>query len=161
MSQIKLGTVESKTSTKGTNYKKVSLIAEGREYPEVAVFSFFPKYNEVVAGATVEGVIQAKEYNGKQSYSLVSGNLGNNPYPRQSSSIASAVKEKAQNIEKAQERKSDAIMTSSTMRDAVQIAIAETTNPLYPVANIDNRIKFWRKWLCERWNDPENYPPFP
>lgn len=67
---------------------------------------------------------------------------------------------KAENIEKAQGNKELGIMTSSTIRMAVDIALAEVNSAqMFDEGVFKGRITYWRKWLVSEWDNVEA-PPF-
>lgn len=70
---------------------------------------------------------------------------------------------KAQQVEKTMERKEKSIagfqdnkewsiMVSSTMRDAVQLAVAEYTINKQNLDRLDECVLKWRSWLIENWD---------
>ncbi len=73
--------------------------------------------------------------------------------------VAAAQERKATMIQEAQGNKELGIKVSSTMRDAVQIALAEP-GVMNDHENYATRILYWRKWLWEHWDDTSDYPPF-
>ena len=63
---------------------------------------------------------------------------------------------KAQNIEKAQDNKQEAIKISSTMNKAVDLAIAELGNGSELGSSaLEERILYWRTWLWKHWDDAQ------
>ena len=79
---------------------------------------------------------------------------------------------KAQQVEKTMERKEKSIahfqdekewsiMVSSTMRDAVSLAIAEYTINKQSLDSLDRCVLKWREWLIENWSvEKTDKPPF-
>lgn len=154
---------ETLISSKGNPYKKCSVTDEsGRKLENVAVFSFFNGYAAVMPGATVEGALESKLFNGKESFSIVNMNGPANQSPggafKAFGGVAKAQQVKAENIEKAQENKELGIKISSTIRMAVDLAIAEH-NPVGD--DLVAAIKMWRQWLWLEWDkEDKDYPPF-
>ncbi len=116
--------VQDLVSKAGKEFKKFNVKKEdGSVINDVVAFSFYSKFPEVVANAVLEGVLkEGAEFQGKKSFSLVDGNLG--PKPSSFAGGAKNMEAKAKNIEKAQERKEDGIMISSTARMATETTIA-------------------------------------
>ena len=145
---------EPESKKTGKRFKKFSVKDEkGVVTREVAAFSFFSGYNDIKPGATVEAVLKEGEFNGQKSYSLVDGNLG----PKPSGFAKEAVADKAKNIEKAQDRKEEGIMISSTMRMAVDLSVAQIeAKGLTPsIEEMKKQILLWRKWLMNNWDPQE------
>lgn len=67
---------------------------------------------------------------------------------------------KAKSIGKFQDNKEWSIKVSSTMRDAVSLAIAEIKD-IRTLNTLEQDILKWREWLWKNWDvDPKDYPPF-
>lgn len=161
---------ENKTSSKGTNYKKVSMQDEsGRKLENVAVFSFFTDYDKVMPGSKVEGVLEEKAYNGKISYSL--GNMVSTSFTRSQgapggfkakpSGAVEAAKLTEKSVEKAQDRNELGFQAGGTFRDATLI----TTMQLAGSNPTDQQVKEvwskWRSWLWnEYWKEDKDFEPF-
>lgn len=144
----KITKVEIVNTSTGKQFKKADIFAEGATL-QVSVWPDFSKYDQVIEGGEVEGQIRES---GKYK-NLVDGNLGSNPMQkRQNSPITRVMEKKASDIKESQERKNDAIMTSSTMRDAVQIVVAMTAYEKYDEATMADKIEHWRKWLLDNWS---------
>ena len=142
--------VQSLTSAKGNNYKKFSVKDEkGVVTQDICAFTSYGAFGGLTEGATVEGLISEKEYNGRKSYSLVDGNLGAKPQGFGGGFGAGAMKAKTESITKAMDRKEDSIMISSTARDATLILstfFKETQ---------DYQTKWLqiRAWLVTQWEN--------
>lgn len=113
--QIRILKCEQKTAKSGVTYKRVTIEDEiGTRAEGVSVFNFFPDYENVVEGGTVEGMVDRSEYNGKPSYKLVESRNAASPTTPSTSyrkpaanspkAIAEAQERKAEQIEKAQDR---------------------------------------------------------
>ena len=157
--------IEAKTSAKGTNYHRATLKAEDKSWTDVAIFKGF-NAEDLVPGGKVKGILEEKEYMGKPSYTL------NAPV---SPKTASAGAFKAQQIEKAVERKEASISrfqgdkeysikVSSTFRAAVDSAIAEYQEMRRVSVSTDADIeKLFKKWRAFFWSSFDvvetDYPP--
>lgn len=159
--RITIPWVEVATSSKGTSFKKITVETEdGKKYDDAVVFPTYSKYNEVMPGVTLEGVLaDGKEYRGRIGKILTDGNLGARPASMRSpAAITKAMEKKEASIEKFQDNKELSIKISSTLRMAVDLTIAE-----YPTREIPpaESIKKWREWLWINWDvDDKNMPPF-
>lgn len=109
-------------------------------------------FDTVSPGHTIEGEIIEGQY-GK--------NFKKAPTPKQvagsnfkTQQVEKVMERKEQSISRAMDNKDWSIKTSSTMRDAVLLAVAEG-NPTK-----ENVLK-WREWLWNNFNVAEDlYPPF-
>lgn len=72
--------------------------------------------------------------------------------------MVKVMEQKAQNIEKSQDRKEEGIRTSSTIRMAVDLAIAEHDESIGH--DLKESISRWRMWLLKNWDLPTNDLPF-
>ncbi len=141
----------------GKPFKKFNVKDEkGVVTSDVIAFGNFSQYAAIQPGATVEAVLSEGEYNGKKDYKLVDGNLGAKPSGF-GGGMAKTMEMKSAGIQKAQERKEDGIMISSTARDATQILTAfypEVGEIADPVARETRIMNLWRKFrrlLIENW----------
>jgi hypothetical protein len=166
--QIKIISSETKTSSKGNAYKKVSL-NDGRDLNNVAVFPSFSQYEKVTAGSVVEGVVKEKEYNGSKSYSLEDGNLGKKPSGV--GNMSKLMEKKAENIREAQERKEDSIAFFNATNSAVSIvlglieikskqkgSLGEDVSEYPDPAIIRKSIVDYRNWFLREYDDFKNPP---
>lgn len=132
----------------GKPFKKFNVRDEkGIVTNDVVAFPFFTQYQSIAASATVEAVLKESEFNGRKSFSLVDGNLG--PKPSSFNGGAKNMEVKANNIAKAQDRKEDGIMISSTARMAT-----EAVGAIYASLTPEDYKKHWlewRKWFMENW----------
>lgn len=153
---------ENKTSSKGNAYASTSLSDEqGKQY-EVAIFSSFPNFSSLKSGDTVEGELKSKDYNGKVSYTLEAPKLsttGN--FTPKTGAIKQAMEQKEKSIAHFQDNKEWSIILASTMRSAVEIALAECHGMPFDVGVFKSRVKEWRKFLVEEWDkEPKDFNPF-
>ncbi len=170
MSLYKIEWCEKKTSAKGTEYYRVTVTdAENKTTNDVAVFSSFTDYANIQAGRDVTGRLTSKEYNGKQSYTLENELPQPGAFKRPPGAITQAMDKKNQMIQTAQSNKEQGIMTSSTIRMAVDIALAELPQGsvngnvhqvFFDAGVFKGRVKFWRDWLIAEWDNVTSAPPF-
>lgn len=106
-------------------------------------------FDTIVNGSTIEGEIIPGKY-GKdfvKAKAVAGANL-------KTAQIEKTMERKEQSIGKFQDNKELSIKVSSTMRDAVLLAIAEGQ------PNIETILK-WREWLWKNFEVPTDlYPPF-
>lgn len=136
------------TSKAGNKYKKFKVRGEDKVVTtEVVAYTSFSKYADIVAGAEIEGVLTNKDYNGKTSYTL------GDDRPTGGGGAAKAMEAKTKSIEKAQDRKEEGIMISSTASGATAILIALLAKEGTP----DWRAKWLeiRYWLVKNWENIE------
>lgn len=112
-------------------------------------------FDEVITGGEIEGdIIMKGKYKNFQK-AFKKPKLEKPEFIKAKEEAIKKAQDRTQvGVQKAQEHKDVSIKVSSTMRDAVQLAIAEG-NPT--VENIES----WRKWLWTNWDKTElDYPPF-
>jgi len=146
--------MEVKTTSTGKSYKKASITGEDGAQYQVSVWDDFPSFAAVQAGGMVEGVIRQ---NGKYT-NLVAGNLGVRPASIPNK-FGKVMEIKQEGIRKAQENKEEGIRISSTMRDAVLVALAELGGNR-DHTEYEDRIRYWRSWLYAEWDNVKDAPPF-
>lgn len=162
--------MENLTSAKGTNYIKATIKDEsGREVKDVAIFSFFNQYAQVMPGATVEGVLETKVYNGKESYSLV--NIQSTSWSRDKergganrgvkSGAVEAAKITSESVKSSQDRNELGYQAGGSFRDATLLTTMELQGENAPDDMIKAVWKKWRAWLWnEYWKEDKDFPPF-
>lgn len=103
-------------------------------------------FDTVVTGAEINGEIaQNGQYlNFKQAKAVASANF-------KQAQVEKSMERKEQSIARFQDDKEFSIMVSSTMRDAVQLAVAEYTINKASFDNLDACVLKWRKWLIDNW----------
>lgn len=69
--------------------------------------------------------------------------------------IEKTMEKKEQSISKFQDNKEFSIKVASTMRGAIDLAIAEYTKNPNSLDNLDRLIEKWRKYLWENWEVDE------
>lgn len=157
----KVDWTELKTSVKGAQYMRATLTDEtGQEYPEVTIFSSFPNFANIRPGEKISGIITAKDYKGKQSYSLdiertqgwggqYKGNAG-----AKTAQIATAQEVKKENINQVLDRKDEAIRKASIIRDSSLITAAQIHGKNMQSAEIELYWKHWESFLQAQWDKP-------
>lgn len=157
--EIKVLSSVDKTAKTGRPYKALEVFVDN-ETRKVNIFSNAPDFANIHQGSTILGTM------------VKDGNFWNISFegvtPRNSAPGAfktAQVKEvmniKRQDIARSQENKDWSIRVSSTMRDAVQLAVAEYTINKQNLDRLDECILKWRKWLLENWEvNEKDYNPF-
>ena len=141
--------VETKTSKAGKEYKKFNAKREdGQLFKDVVAFPFYSQFTNIVAGAVLDGIIKEEDYNGSKSYKLQDGNLG----PKPASFGAANMAKKAETIAKAQDRKEDGIMISSTARMATDVVLAFKTESMNE-EQFKIKWQLWRQWFINNWDN--------
>lgn len=151
--QYKVDWCEGVISSKGTKYKRATVIDEHEVKTEgVAVFETFSKYGEVEPGRTVEGVVRTKDYKGKPSHSLEDGNLGPKPAGlRNTRTITEAMEKKEASIERFQGHKEQSIQLASAQRDAVLIvSTLMKGDSSFTEDIVKMKIVEWRNWFLSK-----------
>lgn len=108
--KIKINFCEKKTSAKGSEYLRASVILDRGNGPEeldnVAIFSSFPGFADIGPGSEIEGNLEEKDYNGSKSYSI------SGPKPQGGGNMQRVMKEKETMIISAQDRKAQNIASA-------------------------------------------------
>lgn len=149
--------MEVKTTTTGKTYAKLTL--EGVQ-PTVSVWSDFPNFSDIKAGGKVRGILTQKgEY-----WNLMAPKT-QRPQGNRTAGMEKMMDKKAIQIGAAQDNKERGIMTSSTMRMAVDLTVAQISgDPILSkdTAQIKKMIMDWRNWCATRWElTTDNHEPFP
>ena len=140
-----------------------SLSSPEASFPDVSINrknkkgEVFPNFDGIQAGREVEGHIWKSDAG--KVYLFAPKPEGSTP-TRSAGAITKAMDKKAENIAVAQDNKEKGIMTSSTIRMAVDIALAESTGLPFDVGVFKGRVREWRKWLIAEWSDVKDAPPF-
>lgn len=152
---------EEKTASSGSKYFRADLKdVDGKEYKGVAIFNSFTDYAKVQPGGEVEGKIVEKDYKGQPSYTLENLAPLQSGYRAGGGNMAKVMEKKAEQIATAQGNKELGIMTSSTIRMAVDIAIAEVSGMPLDEGLFKSRVKHWRDFLIAEWSNVKEAPPF-
>lgn len=140
-----------------------SLSSPEASFPEVSINrknkkgEVFPNFDGIQAGREVSGQIW-KSDSGKVY--LFAPKIASASPQRSTGAIKQAMQVKSENIKVAQDNKEHGIMTSSTIRMAVDIALAEITGLPFDVGVFKGRVKTWRDWLIAEWDNTKSAPPF-
>lgn len=163
MEQLTIKKVTDLQTANGDSYKKVDVMkADGTLVAGVSAFKFkYPNQAELVEGAVVTAMI------------VIDGNYRNlvsapQTAPRGNSGFKTAQIEKVmdvkrQDISKFQDNKETSIKVASTMRMAVDLAIAERSNGHDSLDNtLQESIRKWREWVWLEWDKTTStdVPPF-
>lgn len=160
MNKYKVGNeVKELTSAKGNVFKKFNIRDDKGVVTEgVVSFSSDSLYASLVSGAEVEGILVVSDYNGKKSYTL-KGELKKPNFMQGGG--AKMVAEKAQNINKAMDRKEESISSfqhnkeegiilSASARDATLMVTAFVKDS-FDDEEIKEKWLMWRKWLLRNY----------
>ncbi len=143
MAKYKINWCENKTSAKGAEYKRASVVDEsGKEYTDVAVFSSFGEFANVTPGNTVEGILKTSMYNGKESHSLETQKTFTSFQKKPD--MKEIVEMKNGNIKDNMEIKNEAIKTSAAQRDAVLVVTTLAQYQQLNEADMWSKIIEWR-----------------
>src|ERR1700728_1553924 len=130
MNQTKLWKVdwcENKTSAKGTSYMKATLTDESNAQVEnVTIFSTFPNFANIRPGEKISGFLKENVYNGKTSFTLdVEKTQGwGKPTNVKAAQIEKFQEKKTDAINNFQDKKQEAIDHAAAFRDATLITSA-------------------------------------
>ena len=157
-----LNTLEHK-EYEGRKYAKANVLALDGTELEV---SFGDKWGEKLATLAVGQDVEANAWqnpkNGKWSLYPIEDRKpsGGASGAYKEKVIGEAMQRKEQSIGKFQDNKDWSIRVSSTMRDAVLLAIAEYGDKTN-LDTLEQSIRKWRNYLNENWEiDPKDFPPF-
>ncbi len=171
METIKLEWLENtKTSTGKDKINATITKADGTKMENVTIWGDFPNWAVLKPGETIQAKLVPKDYNGRTYYSLAheqstTGQTGGNKGTFGGGMGAKLMEKKSEGIAKAQEHKDLGIMTSSTLRMAVDLTVASMRNDTIlqnaTEADIKGMIKTWREWLIANWElDVTSKAPF-
>jgi hypothetical protein len=141
-----------------------SLSSPEASFPEVSINrknkkgEVFPNFDGIQAGREVEGHIWSSPAG--KVYLFAPQPEGSKPPMRSAGAITKAMDRKEAGIEKFQDSKEQGIMTSSTIRMAVDITLAESAGLPFDVGVFKGRVKVWRDWLIAEWDNTKSAPPF-
>lgn len=152
--EIKIDWVEVKQTKFGKPMKRVTVTHEGKQI-DVNIFSNFPDFANIAPGSVIMGQIkQDGKYWNIEPDGVATTRGGAYTKPNIVENQLKVQKEISKNVEKAADNKDHSVRISSTMRDAVAIAIAEG-EPNF------ERILSLRKWLWKHWDDPDTDALYP
>lgn len=157
-----INAVEQKFTKEQKPYYKVILTdSTGAEYDGVSIWSDFPGFNSVAIGGELEGTVTTND-RGYKNFKSVNPAFTSPPrsYPNRAGNMSAVMAQKAAGIKQSQDNKELGIKISSTIRMAVDIALAELSQPYTP-ADMQQAIERWRAWLWNAWEkNDSDYPPF-
>lgn len=118
----------------------------------------------VMTGHTVEAdlvVNKNGQYTNKTLYPTKTWQK-NTDFKTGKTNIAQAMEIKREGISLAQENKAEGVKISSTIRMAVDIALAKLGGDIEmkTPADIQAQIRYWREWLLAEWDNINNAAPF-
>lgn len=147
---------EKKTTSTGKEKIDATLDDGTRQLDHVTIWSDFPNFAGLMTGHEVEGDVVTKQ-NGAYTNNTLYPLKPVNASPRASGGFAGGMgkqmmKEKQEGIKESQDRKEHSIKESSSIRDSVQLALAEFNAD--STVNLEERIQHWRKWLLDNWELP-------
>ena len=163
MSTYKIEKLERKTTSMGKTMIKATIKDnQGATTEGVAIWDSFPLFGSLKEGDVVEGDISTKVNGQYTNHTLNPSATGTPRYGQNKSNggaITKAMEKKEASIEKFQDNKEISIKTSSTMRDAVLLAIAEKPSSPY---SLEDLVVKWRHWLWLQWDktSPDELAPF-
>lgn len=81
--------------------------------------------------------------------------------------VEKAIERKEQGIARSQDNKDWSIRTSSTMNKAIELALAEygkikdeTITAFGTATPLEELVLKWRRWIHDHWDDIDQFPPF-
>ena len=142
-------------------YKSLTVRQENGAEHKVNIWSDFPNFANVTIGTVIRGKI---EPNGKYM-NLISELQAKAPSGQNQAFKQAQIKEtmdiKRQDIQKSQENKEQSIKIASTMRMAVDLAIAEYGDKTV-LNTLEQSIKKWRAYCWENWDaSDQDFQAFP
>lgn len=146
------------TST-GKSMKKLSLESTNG-VQNVNIFADFPHYAEINVGSSIDGEIRKnqKGYDNLYSNEIKTPTGAGSAFKQ--AQMEKTIDYKDNKIGKRMDDKEFNIMISSTMRDAVSLAIAEIKD-ITTLNTLEGDILKWRTWLLAHWEvDKKDIPPF-
>ena len=156
---ITITAIESKTTKTQKPYKSCAVKNESGADFKVNIWSDFPDFANLQVGS----IVRAKLEQNGQYWNIVSETQSN---PRgnagfKTAQIEKTMERKEKSISNFQDNKELSIKIASTMRGAIDLAIAEYTRNPNSLDNLDALIEKWREWLWTHWDvEPDQYVPF-
>lgn len=121
----------------------------------------FPNFDNLVPGQDVNGVLWQSQAGAWYLFPPRPQTSAGGAY-KSSGAMSKVMEKKAENISVAMDKKELAIKIASTMRMAVDCAIANLGNKQFQPIEMENLITYYRKWLWERWDANDgDFSPFP
>lgn len=156
----KILSITDKMTSTGKPMKNLELEDTNRGVFKVNIFSDFPHYAELAVNSTIDGEIRKNDKGYDNLYSNEIKPRGGASGAFKTAQMEKVMDKKAENIEKAQENRSEGVKISATMRDAVQLAIVANNDPTR-LNTLEEEIIYWRKWLWTHWDDPTTEAIYP
>lgn len=151
-----VSTLEKKTATSGKQYIKATVKDEQGVAHNVTIFSTFPNFETITFDAVLDAEMQI-ENDPKYGESKKLWPLKENKPAGMGGGMAKSMEKKAQNIEKAQDRKEEGIRVSSTFRDASLITASMVhAGLLRTEMDIKEEWRKWREWFWNNYDHDEN-----
>lgn len=135
---------------------------QGNEVSNVTIWQDFPDFKTITFGSEVDGTLKPAK-DPKYGPTLYPEKNPNGTFKRSPAAITKAMEKKEQSIEKFQGNKELGIKISSTLRMAVDIALAEYNNgrAFTYGENLGEAILEWRAWLWRYWDaEDKDFLPF-
>lgn len=169
MAKYKINSLSVKTTSTGKKKMDAEVIDEQGTLlsQKITIWGDYPSFETITFGSIVEGdLVAAKDskygptlYPPKQTMQQGAARAGG-------FSPAKVMAQKAEGIKAAQENKDLGIMTSSTIRMAVDISLSENNSAAmgFDGGVFKDRVLHWREWLISQWDnvkiDPTDKPAF-
>lgn len=126
----------------------------------------FPNFDGITPGAEVEGELWQSSADKWYLFAPKpkGEGMGSRPAWAKKPDMTKVMEKKEASIEKAQDNKAEGIKISSTMRMAVDLALAEAEGARHEGNtgfDFSESIMRWRVWLWNTWEaDDSKFPPF-
>lgn len=158
----KITASEAKTTSTGKAYKKVKIINEQGESFDTSVWSDFPDFANLTIGSALVGELKKNDKGYLNLYPPRAATASTGP---RRPNMERVMEKKEASIEDFTDKKELGIKISSTMRMAVDCAIAEYNKDggkANTTHDLTDLILKWRKWLWENWSATDtDFSPFP
>lgn len=143
-----------KISEKTTSYGSLKDVMVGEKKVAFWEKSWPDQYSFLAEGMELEFDIVEKEKNGYKNYTAYSPKQASvGQFGGSKGGIAAAQTRKHEMIKESQDNKDVSIRLAAAMRDAVQLAICELSDPTANKAALATRILHWRSWLLNNHGD--------
>ncbi len=154
--------------TKSPDWKVASIRAEGTEdiITDVSINAKdkggtpFPNFQNMMTGHTIEGDFWTSDKGKKYLFPPKPQTSSPRAFQRSPSAITKAMEKKEESIGKFQDNKEMSIKVSSTLRMAVDTALAFMQND-ENTQTFEESVRAWRKFYWMEWNkEDKDFPPF-
>src|SRR5260221_9303919 len=156
--EIKVLSSIEKTAKTGRLYKAIEVFVEG-ETRKVNIFSSAPNFDNIMQGSTIIGTMafDGKYWNinfdGQKPAMSPTGGY-------KAAQIEKVMEKKNESIGKFQDNKEYSIKVASTIRLAVDCALAELKDETV-LDTLEEGITKWRRYFWEHWDvDEKQFSPF-